>query len=264
MRTRFLGTVLIFGSASILALIAGTPVMAGKGHSHGHGGGGDGGGGAPTCLAPTSSPACSLAAGAANASAFGANVTGSLDPGAVSGAILVGYNWQVGTVVYGLESDFGWFNLGGMRQVSASYPMTAPSSAGRSNNIYTVGTSFQSNSLVTLRGRLGFAESNVLPYLTGGLALTGFWMPSSFADTVGGLGAFGSASNSDQRTGWTVGGGLEWAVNDHLSVKGEYLFVNLGRIATSIAPGFAGIPSGLGVTSDLNLHVARAGLNYKF
>jgi outer membrane immunogenic protein len=167
-------------------------------------------------------------------------------------------------VVYGLESDFGWFNLGGMRQVSASYPVTAPASAGRSNNIYTVGTSFQSNSLVTLRGRLGFTETSVLPYLTGGLALTGFWMPSSFADNVGALGAFGSAGNSDQRTGWTVGGGLEWAVNDHWSIKGEYLFVNLGRIATSIAPGFAGNPSGLGVTSDLNLHVARAGVNFKF
>src|SRR6516164_921304 len=163
MGTRFLGNALIFGSASILALIVGTPVMAGKGHQHG-----GGGGGAPTCLAPTSSPACSLAAGAANASAFGANVTGSLDPGAVSGAVLASYNWQVGTVVYGLESDFGWFNLGGMRQVSASYPVTAPSSAGRASNIYTVGTSFQSNSLVTLRGRLGFTESSVLPYLTGG------------------------------------------------------------------------------------------------
>jgi outer membrane immunogenic protein len=105
-----------------------------------------------------------------------------------------------------------------------------------------VGTSFQSNSLVTLRGRLGFAESSVLPYLTGGLALTGFWMPSSFADTVGGLGAFGSASNSDQRAGWTVGGGLEWAVNDHWTVKGEYLFVNLGRIAL---PALPAIPAAL-------------------
>ena len=91
----------------------------------------------------------------------------SMSPSSLIGGFQVGYNWQVGTVLYGLESDFGWFNLGGMRQVSASYPVTAPSSAGRASNIYTVGTSFQSNSLVTLRGRLGFAESNVLPYLTG-------------------------------------------------------------------------------------------------
>jgi outer membrane immunogenic protein len=135
---------------------------------------------------------------------------GSLDSSAVTGAIQAGYNWQVGTVVYGLASDLSWFNLSGMRQFSANYSVANAS-----------------NSLFTLRGRLGFTETNVLPYVTGGLALTNFRMADSYSDNVGASGTFGAGSNSDQRTGWTIGGGLEWAVNDHWSVKGEYLFVNL-------------------------------------
>ena len=53
-------------------------------------------------------------------------------------------------------------------------------------------------------------------------------------------------------------------MNDRWSVKGEYLFVNLGRIAASSTPGFAGDPTGRGTSSDLTLHVVRGGVNYKF
>jgi outer membrane immunogenic protein len=294
MRTLFLG------GAMIVALIVGTPVMAAGrgplllapdrnlmllaaernlmllapgrnlmllaaeralllgGGSIGRGGGGGGG-----CSVPTS-PGCFLAANAANASVIAASTTGSLDPSAVTGAIQAGYNWQVDNVVYGLASDLSWFNLSGMRQVSVNYPASAQSNAAKSGNIYTVGTSFQSNSLFTLRGRLGFAESSVLAYVTGGLALSDFRMASS-SDNSDALGAFSGASNSVQRTGWTVGGGLEWAVTDRWTVKGEYLFVNLGSVATwSPATGFAGYANGPGASSDLTAHIARGGVNYKF
>jgi outer membrane immunogenic protein len=199
-----------------------------------------------------------ILAAAANASAIAANNTGSFDPSAVTGAIRAGYNWQVDTLVYGVASDLSWFNLSGMRQFSANYLAANQGNGGRFSNIYTAGTSFASNSLFTLRGRLGFTETNLLPYVTGGLALTNFRMADSYSDNVGASGAFGGGSNSDQRTGWTIGGGLEWAVNDHWSVKGEYLFVDFGRT------GFAGSSNGLGTSSDLTLHVARGGVNYKF
>jgi outer membrane immunogenic protein len=252
---------LLLGGATVVALIVGSPaIAAGRGHSHG-----GSGGGAANCTT-SASPGCILALGAANASATAASVTGSLDPNAVTGAIQAGYNWQVENVVYGLASDLSWFNLGGMRQVSINYPVTAQNIAARSGNIYTVGTSFQSNSLFTLRGRLGFAESSVLAYVTGGLALTDFRVTNS-SDNPNALGDFGGASNSDRRAGWTVGGGLEWAVTDRWTVKGEYLFVNLGSVATwspATGPGFAGYSSGPGTSSDLTAHVARGGVNYKF
>jgi outer membrane immunogenic protein len=251
---------LLLGGATVAALIVGTSAIA-AGRTHSHGGSGSSGVGCTT----SASPGCILALGAANASAAAAGLTGTLDPAAVTGAIQAGYNWQVDNVVYGLASDLSWFNLGGLRQVSINYPATAQNFAARSN-IYTVGTSFQSNSLFTLRGRLGFAESSLLAYVTGGLALTDFRMANS-SDNPDALGAFGGASNSDRRAGWTVGGGLEWAVTDRWTVKGEYLFVNLGSVATwspATGPGFAGYSSGPGTSSDLTAHIARGGVNYKF
>jgi outer membrane immunogenic protein len=254
MRTLFLG------GASVIALIVASSVTAAaRGRGHPPPPPPPGG-----CIAATSS-SCVLAAGAANASALAASITGSLDPGAVTGPIQAGYNWQVGTVVYGLASDLSWFNLSGMRQFSANYSVANQgNAAARSGNLYTVGTSFASNSLFTLRGRLGFTETNLQPYVTGGLALANFRMADSYTDNGGASGTFGGGSGSDQRTGWTIGGGLEWAVNDHWSLKGEYLFVNLGRIAVSSSPGFAGDPNGLGNSSDLTLHVVRGGVNFKF
>jgi outer membrane immunogenic protein len=232
MRTLFLG------GASIVVLVVVTPVIAARG--------GDSHGGGSTCTAATRT-GCMHAAGAASASAIATKITGSLDPSAVNGAIQAGYNWQVGTLIFGLASDLRWFNLSGMRQVSANYQ-----------------TSFASNSLFTLRGRLGFTETNLLPYVTGGLALSNFQM-ADFTDNVGALGAFGGATNSDQLTGWTIGGGLEWAVNDHWTVKGEYLYINLGSMAASSTnPGFVDYSNGPGVSSDLTLHVVHAGMNYKF
>ena len=68
--------------------------------------------------------------------------------------------------------------------------------------------------------------------------------------------------------GWAVGGGLEWMVSPHWTVKAEYLFVDFGKAATTgfianpaIAPGYA---QGLSTSSDLSASIARAGVNYKF
>jgi outer membrane immunogenic protein len=198
--------------------------------------------------------------------AISANGTGSIDARSATGGIQGGFNWQIGNVLYGLESDFSWFHLSGARAVTANYPVIRPA------NIYTIGTSFETNSLFTLRGRLGWTASNLLAYATGGLALTNLRVANSFTDNVGALGAMGGASNSDQRTGWTVGGGLEWALNNHWTVRGEYLYVNFGNqritaatTVTNPSPGFAGYSNALGApASDLTVQIARGGINYKF
>jgi hypothetical protein len=118
---------LLLGGATVAALIVGTSAIA-AGRTRSHGGSGSSGVGCTT----SASPGCILALGAANASATAASLTGTLDPGAVTGAIQAGYNWQVDNVVYGLASDLSWFNLGGLRQVSINYPMTAQNIAARS------------------------------------------------------------------------------------------------------------------------------------
>jgi outer membrane immunogenic protein len=66
-----------------------------------------------------------------------------------------GYNYQIGHVVLGVESDIDWSNLNG----STTCPVTG----------FTCQT--QNNWLGTVRGRAGYAFDRFLPYVTGGLAV---------------------------------------------------------------------------------------------
>ena len=125
--------------------------------------------------------------------------------------------------------------------------------------------------LATIRGRIGTrvgGTGSTLLYVTGGLALTEIKFDQNFSEppfTNPPGNSPQSASISDVKAGWTVGGGVEAMLAPNWSVKGEYLFVQfdpgdasgsftaLGRSAT--------LTNSL---SHLNIHVARVGFNYKF
>jgi outer membrane immunogenic protein len=112
--------------------------------------------------------------------------------------------------------------------------------------------------------RLGYAMDRFLPYVTGGLAV-GRVIASPPSGVGGGLFL---GTRSATRLGWAVGAGLEYALTDNLSVKAEYLYVELEGLhgaAVSFSPLPAAGPA-LGVFSSghYGMHVARAGLNWKF
>jgi outer membrane immunogenic protein len=69
---------------------------------------------------------------------------------------------------------------------------------------------------------------------------------------------------SSDRTGWTIGGGVEWMFAPHWSVFAEYNYMDFGRqdIAFTAGPGTIGLPS---VNSThLTMQTALVGVNYKF
>lgn len=145
-----------------------------------------------------------------------------VDGGIFSGAL--GYNFQTGPVVFGLEGDIGFSNIRG----SAGCGITNCDTANKW--------------LGTVRGRLGYAAGNYMPYVTGGWAFGG-------VDTwVTGVG-----SASDTRSGWTLGGGVEAAVAGPWTAKIEYLHVDLGR-GSAVA----------GSDASFKTNIVRAGLNYRF
>lgn len=120
----------------------------------------------------------------------------------VSGGLIggtVGYNWQIGRVVLGAEGDIDWSGIDGTT--------TAFCAPGCTTRNYW---------LATVRGRLGYSWDRFLPYLTGGLAV------GDVKATIPGLPG-GSITNA----GWTVGAGLEVGIVSNVSVKAEYLFVDL-------------------------------------
>ncbi len=156
----------------------------------------------------------------------------------ISGGLLggqLGYNWQSGRLVLGLESDADWANLSG-----------ATAGLGGACLGYAGGQCLtRQDWLGTTRGRIGYAFGRWLPYVTGGLA-------------YGGVGIEQPGGSSTQtRTGWTVGGGLEYALNRNWSAKVEYLHLDLGTAsffsAASQAPTLKAP-----VTDD----IVRAGINY--
>ena len=151
------------------------------------------------------------------------------------GAVLsggFGYNFQAGSLVFGVEGDSGpsW-----MRDTNAA---AAPCASCEVRNHY----------LATVRGRLGYAFDNWLPYATAGAA---------FGDIT--IKTPAGGSQGENKVGWTAGAGLEYAfTGTRWSTKLEYLYVNLGS-ATCDA-----MHCGVSTTADLKANVVRLGLNYKF
>jgi outer membrane immunogenic protein len=144
-----------------------------------------------------------------------------------------GYNWQTGNVVFGLEADAAWAD------VSASAAAVVP-------GVGVLTVSSKSDAMGTVRGRLGWAVSNVLFYGTGGYA----WLDNKITGSVPGL----TLSDSKVHSGWTVGAGVEAFFAPQWSVKGEYLYRSYAGQTY-----FGAFSSG-----TLNEHTVQVGVNYHF
>lgn len=142
----------------------------------------------------------------------------------------VGYNWQIGSFVLGVEGDFQGTTI------KATETIGAVTAEGKID------------AFATVRGRIGYAFNRALIYGTGGWAYTKTKLKLSA----------GAASIEDSAwgSGYAIGGGLEWAVWDRWSVKGEYLYIDSGDTTLTLA--------GATATGDFKYNVVRAGINYRF
>jgi outer membrane immunogenic protein len=161
--------------------------------------------------------------------------------------------------VYGIETDFEAFSLRGSRAVTGAFPAAATN--------YFVTTSTSADWLYTLRGRLGWTVTpTVLFYATGGLALTDLHVGNTFNDNFTAVTA-GASSAGQTKAGWTVGGGVEFALWQRWTAKVEYLHTDFGSVSTTLTtskiPVVAG-PNVMTTSADLQADLVRVGLNYKF
>jgi outer membrane immunogenic protein len=141
----------------------------------------------------------------------------------------IGYNWQAGRLVYGVEAD-----------ISSSWV------DGSGGNNDCCGHSI--NWLASVRGRAGITgfDNRTLFYVTAGAA----WADVDYSS----IGSF-----SDTHFGWVAGAGIERALTPNLSARVEYLYYNfddVGAPAGAVAPGSANF--------DPSMHTVRFGLNFKF
>lgn len=99
----------------------------------------------------------------------------------------------------------------------------------------------------------------LLLYVTGGLAVGEAKYDMTFSQP--GAGRSYALSDSTTRVGFAVGGGFEKAIDNHWSVKAEYLYVDLGTRSIDTVD-VDGAP--FHVEYKIRDHIARLGLNYKF
>jgi outer membrane immunogenic protein len=158
----------------------------------------------------------------------------SSSPSGGFGGIQAGYNVQIRNVVVGLEGTMSWGSL---------EDTTAYIRGGADNTEITwIGDA----SL-----RLGLPINRMLPYFKAGVAWGGFEHKEVYMD-----GSY-SEAGTDNQVGWLVGGGLEYALNNNLSAKVEYNYIDFGR-------GSFYIPSeGYQVGADQNVSTVKGGVNYK-
>ena len=127
-----------------------------------------------------------------------------------------------------------------------------------------VSTTFNSNANVqgSIRGRVGYALDRVLLYATGGVAFAGVNTNLTTNSLLGLGGSFDSASNT--RVGWTVGGGLEYAVTNNWSIRAEYRYSNFGQ-ATVYPVNFAALgDTGAFINRHFTENRVQVGFSYKF
>jgi outer membrane immunogenic protein len=107
----------------------------------------------------------------------------------------------------------------------------------------------------TARARIGYAFGDILPYVTGGGA---FGHIDEFRGDP-----FGSFSVGSTQTGWTAGAGIEYQVTRNLSVRAEYLHVDLGRDFYQTPGELAAAPAN-DHSAHPTLNVVRAGVDWRF
>ena len=168
--------------------------------------------------------------------------TAFLTSGFLAGGTL-GANYQIGNYVFGIEADGDWSNITG----------NSGPTCGAITAVVPPPTSCQTQSdwLITLRGRVGYAFDRILLYGTAG---------GAFGNLQAGLNppaTFDSATEA----GIAAGAGLEFAITPNWTAKVEYLFVALPNGACTTAANCGGAA---GSTVSLNENIVRAGVNFKF
>jgi outer membrane immunogenic protein len=187
------------------------------------------------------------------------------------GGFQLGYNWQFNQVwLVGFESDFDFSDISG--------------SGSSTNTVFKLISNVHDRMdwFGTVRGRLGYLPTNqLLLYGTGGFAYgrvaQNANVVSNNSTLISGSGGscpaflvcyLGASDNT--KTGWTAGGGFEYALLNNVTLKAEYIYVNLGNstvnenvLFAAFGPPFAQTST---ITTHINdaFHVVRVGLNYQF
>jgi outer membrane immunogenic protein len=165
----------------------------------------------------------------------------SASPQGVVGGGHIGYNYQINQFVLGLEGDVSGTNF--RNNIIGPF-----SGTGYGVNIPIEGS---------VRGRIGYAWDRTLFYATGGAAF-GDIHHDYYGGTLFAASPIPFYSRSKAQVGWTVGAGIEYALNNNWSVRGEYRYTQFGS-QSDVIFGTGAFPR-----HTIEEHAVRVGFSYKF
>jgi outer membrane immunogenic protein len=192
--------------------------------------------------------------------------SGSDSLSGILGGGQIGFNYEFpNSIVIGLEADGDWADISGSTS-------TCSSSAGVTTGCSTNNVKIED--FGTLRGRLGYAWSNVLLYGSGGWA----WGGSKTTSSLNCVGATcpattttftgGNSTSSVAASGWAAGAGLEWAFTRNWTVRFEYLHLQFNGVGENFNSfgTVGGVPftSTSGGSANVGIDTVRVGVNYLF
>jgi outer membrane immunogenic protein len=171
----------------------------------------------------------------------------------VIGGGQLGYNWQSGTWVLGVETDIQGAGQRGSNSTACSLAgcIIAGSTIADTEKLTWFGTT---------RARVGVTSGSWLAYATGGAAYGG--VNGSGVTTLPGVGTI-TVSKSSTQTGWTVGGGVEASLTGNWTWKVEYLYMDLGTLSASAPDPFI-LGATVGGSDHFTNNILRAGVNMRF
>jgi outer membrane immunogenic protein len=156
------------------------------------------------------------------------------------GGLQAGANYQIGAWVLGIEGQYSWAKLEGSHAIPFD-PVDILET--------------KVHWLATLTGRVGYAFDRTLIYAKGGAA----WIKDAYGKVDLGV-VEGIASAT--RTGWIVGGGVEYAFWNAWSVKVEYNYMDFGTGRADLLDPATGVIEPLDVRQTV--HTVTLGVNYRF
>lgn len=181
-------------------------------------------------------------------------VSAGLDVDGWFGGAQAGINMQHGMFVFGLEADIQYSGIEGSASV-----LGFPNPDIGTGDVTDVDIDLEW--FGTARVRVGAAFDRVLVYATGGLAYGNVEASARVTDN----GTYDeSDSDSNTHFGYTIGAGVEYAVSDNWTVKGEYLYVDLGSENYDFNFPLGVSDVDVASKASLDMHLVRLGLNYKF
>lgn len=178
----------------------------------------------------------------------------SFDADGFFGGGTLGYNWQPGALVFGVEGEIGYLGLDGSRIDPNGIAIGTPDTT----------TKFKSDFYGAITGRLGLPMDNILVYAEGGGALLdaeATTIDPCIAPPVGCGVATLSMSGDKTMFGWTAGGGVEWAYAANWTAKVEYAYFDFGKLNVAGVSSFAARET---QSIDATAHTVKVGVNYRW